>query len=262
MALKELTKKEILSKITEKKEFSNLPKEDVARAFSKFDRENLIPSEKIKLTRNLLRETFSGFTSGKLLSSKDKGEEWVMRKHLSTRERLGSFKKIYSRVFQGLPKEISVVDLGAGINGFSYPHFSETGFKVNYLAVEAMGQLVDLMNGYFKNKKLSGKAFHYSIFNSKKIKELLKNSKEPRVVLLFKTVDSLEMLERDYSKKFLSEIEPFCERIVVSFATESMQARKKFHAKRTWLLNFLRDNFEILDDFVLAGERFIVLKKG
>jgi len=125
-----------------------------------------------------------------------------------------------------------------------------------------MGQLVDLMNYYFKEGKISAKAFHYSLFELEKVKEVLKKLKKPRVVFLFKTLDSLEMLERDYSKKFLSEIKDSCERIVVSFATESMIKRKKFYAKRIWFFDFIQGEFEILDDFVDNGERFIVLQKG
>ena len=38
-----------------------------------------------------------------------------------------------------------IFDLGAGINGFSYNYFPK---GVYYVGIEAMGQLVDLMNYY------------------------------------------------------------------------------------------------------------------
>ena len=50
--------------------------------------------------------------------------------------------------------EKTVFDLGAGINGFSYGYFSKLGYNVSYTGVEAVGQLVNLTNYYFKAKKI------------------------------------------------------------------------------------------------------------
>ncbi len=257
-----MNRKELIEKIIEKKEFSGLPEKDVEYALKKFEKRQTTDEERIKLTRDLLRSAFSSFTSKKLLSPKNKDEMWILRKHLSTRERLGKFKEIYSRIFLGLPKKISVIDLGAGINGFSYKYFLSAGYSVNYTAIEAINQLNDLMNIYFKNKEISGKAIHKSIFELSEIKKIISQTKRPRVVFLFKVIDSLEILEKDYSKKLLKEIVPSCDRVVVSFATESMHLREKFHAQRKWLTNFIEKNFEIIDDFYSVGERFIIFKKS
>jgi hypothetical protein len=54
---------ELYKKIIQKKEFSQLPKKDVERIFKKFDNENYVGFEKVKLTRDLLRKVFSVFTS-------------------------------------------------------------------------------------------------------------------------------------------------------------------------------------------------------
>ena len=56
----------------------------------------------------------------------------------------------YKRI---LDDEESVVDLGAGANGFSYKFFPKRkSGEINYVAVEAVGQLVYLMENYFKQK--------------------------------------------------------------------------------------------------------------
>ena len=47
----------------QKKEFSKLPIKDVELIFDRFDKENYLDEEKIKLTRNILRKVFSSFTS-------------------------------------------------------------------------------------------------------------------------------------------------------------------------------------------------------
>ena len=253
--------KSILSKIREKREFSQLPEKDIELAFEHFEKRQITEEEKIKLTRKLLREIFSVFISRKLLSLKDKDEEWILRKHVSTRERLDYYGEIYKRILKGLDKKINIIDLGAGINGFSYKYFKKLKFDVNYVGIEAIGQLVDLMNRYFDREKLNGKAVHISLFELEKVKNLIKKQKGQKIIFLFKTLDSLEMLERDYSIRFLNEISPLCDRIVVSFATRSIGNRGKFKAKRNWIIDFIKDNFNILDDFEIAGEKYIVFEK-
>ncbi len=249
-------KQEIFEQITKKREFSRLPRIDVEKAFSHFEKRQCSDEEKIRLTRDLLRKVFSAFVSGKILSLKNKNSEWILRKHLSTRERLPHYKEIYERIFGNLKKEISVIDLGAGINGFSYNFFQNK--KINYLAVESMGQLVELMNDYFKREKINGKAIHLSLFEPEKIKKLILEQKKPKVAFLFKVVDSLEMLEDNYSKKLISEIAGICDFAVLSFATRSMIKRKKFRAKRNWIFNLIRENFEIADEFEAGDEKYVV----
>lgn len=256
-----MNKPEILSKIIQKKEFSQLPKKDIEIAFAHFEKRQCSDEEKIKLTRELLHKVFGAFTSRKLLSPKNKNEEWILRKHLSTRERLPYYKEVYEKIFSGFEKNksISIIDLGAGVNGFSYKYFKQ---KVDYIAIESIGQLVELMNNYFEKTNLSTKAIHESLFELEKIKKIITETKKPRIIFLFKVLDSLEMLERDYSKKLLKEIAPLADRIVISFATRSMIKQKKFKVERNWIFNFIKENFRILDDFEIGGERYICFKKS
>jgi hypothetical protein len=253
-------KKEIYNKITAKKEFSQLLKRDVEIAFERFDKRNVSDEEKVRLTRELLHKIFSSFISRKILSPKKKDVEWILRKHLSTRERLPYYDELYGRVLKNLGREISVFDLGAGINGFGYNYMKKFA-DVNYFAIEAVGQLVDLMNTYFKKENISGRAVHISLFELEKVKRFIKKQRGKKVVFLFKVLDSLEMLERDYSKKLLLEIAPLTDRVVVSFATRSFVKRRKFKVKRNWIIDFIKDNFKLIEDFELGGERYLVLKK-
>jgi len=255
-----MNKIELIKKIIQKKEFSELPKKDVLLAFENFDKEMYSDEEKIKLTRNLLRKIFSSFTSKKILLPKDKPEEWFLKKHLSTKERLPYYEEIYLKILKGMNRKLSIIDLGAGINGLSYNYFKKIGFDVKYVAIEAIGQFVNLMDNYFKKGKLKGKAIHLSLFELKKLKKIIIKTKEPRVVFLLKTIDSIEMLEKNYSKKLIFEISPLCDRFVISFSTKSMIKRKKFKAKRNWIINFIRENFEVLNFFELGGEKYFIFK--
>lgn len=251
-----MDKKELLKKITRKKEFSQLPEKDVEFAFEKFEEKNLNDYQILKLTRQFLRKVYSSFASRKLLNIKDKDVEWVLNKHKSTKERFPHYSEIYEKIFFNInPIKISVIDLGAGVNGFSYNFFKK---KINYTGVEAIGQLVELMNYFFKREEINGKAYHLSLFEINKIKELIRKQDNPKVVFLFKVIDSLEVIERDYSKKLLKEIVPLVDKVVLSFATKSLGKRSNFGAQRNWIKKFIKEEFKILDDFELGGERYVV----
>lgn len=259
-----MNKTELLQKITEKKEFSQLPKKDVELAFSHFEKRQVSDEEKIRLTRELLHKVFSSFTSSKLLSPKNKDEKWILRKHLSTRERLPYYSEIYKRILaEHKNRRVSIIDLGAGVNGFSYKYLPK---NTNYIGIEAVGQLVEQMNNYFdtlkgtSKEKLNAYAIHESLFELEKIKKIITETKKPKIIFLFKVLDSLEMIEGDYSKKLISEIAPLVDKFVISFATQSMIKRKKFKVERFWILNFIKDNFVVLEDFEFGGERYIVFR--
>jgi hypothetical protein len=249
--------KQILEKIREKREFSQIPEKDIEIAFSHYEKRQASEDEKIRLTKELLRKVFSAFISPKLLSLKDKEPGWILRKHISTRERLPYYKEIYKRIFSE-EKIASVIDLGAGINGFSYNFFPK---KINYTAIESVGQLVELMNFYFKKEKLSGKSVHLSLFEKEKVKELIKKEKKPQIVFMFKIIDALESLKPNYSKELISELAEISDKIVVSFATRSLGSREKFKVNRNWIVNFIKENFNVSKDFEIGGERYIIFSK-
>ncbi len=247
----------IYNKIIKKKEFSRLIKKDVEMAFSIVLKKGMGEEEVVKKTRALLHKVYGAFGSRKLFQSDGRNAEWVLRKHLSTRERFDYYCELYGKLLKNFKG--CVVDFGAGVNGFSFGFFPNK--KISYLGIEAVGQLVDLMNNSFKGKNLKAKALHLSLFNLEKIKKEIKKIKSKKVIFLFKVLDGLEMLERDFSKKFLGEIVPLAERVVVSFATRSMVSRKKFKANRNWIVNFIKENFKMEDDFELGSERYLVFRK-
>lgn len=253
-------KKEILDKIKEKREFSQLPEKDIELAYVQFEKRQATEEEKIKLTKERLRKLFSAFVSKKLLSLKNKEPEWILRKHISTSERLPYYEEIYTRLL-GEYKSATIIDLGAGINGFSYNFFKKSGVKVNYTAIESVGQLIDLMNFYFKQNNLSAKAVHLSLFEKEKVLKIIKKEKNPKVIFMFKVIDALETLERDYSKKLILELVPLVDKVIISFSTKSLGNKTAFKAKRNWIIDFLNEDFEVLDDFELGGERYVSFKQ-
>lgn len=239
---------ELIKKVKEKKEFSHLPDSLVERVLKK-------EKESVKETRALLRKYFTVFLTNKILSGKLSPNE-MLDKHISSKNR--NYKELYEKIME---ENETIIDLGAGINGFSYKFMPK---NTEYIAIEATGQLVNLMNEYFKKEKFSARAIHLDIFNLEEIRAIIKKHKKQRTILLFNVIDALEFFERDYSKVLLKEIKEELkegEIIVISFPTQSLTGKTKFHTTRKWLTDFLEENFSIKDSFEENGEKFIILEK-
>jgi hypothetical protein len=245
--------KDLIEKIKQKREFSRIPDSIVSRAIQKAGRD-------VKDVRALLRKYFGVFLTNKVLKG-DGSPEDLLVAHVSSRKR--NYKEFYEDIFEGTPQHAveSVIDLGAGMNGFSYCYLKNVVGGVDYVAVEAAGQEVEHMNNYFEENGFPAKAVCEDLFDIPRIKKILIGQKKDRIVFLFQVVDALENLERDFSKKFIMEISKECEWMVISLPTESLGGRKKFAVQRKWIVDFLKENFMIEKDFRSNGERIIRFRK-
>lgn len=246
-----LSKNQIIQKIKEKKEFSKIPDKDIIKVLEKTQKST--EEETIKETRKLLRSIYTAFIPNKLFTKKEKSPEYILNKHISTKERL----PFYSRLYSHLENERTIIDLGAGVNALSYPFLKNTPV---YISIEAEGHMVEIVSKFFKENKINGKSYHVSLFNLKEIKEIIKKQKSPKTLFIFKTLDSLEMLERNYSKNLLKEIIPLADRTFISFSTSSLSKKSKFKTDRKWLTYFLKENFLIKEEFQLGNEKYIIIQ--
>jgi len=234
----------VTEEIKKKKEFSGLPDSIVERAAG-------LAKGDVKEARALLRKYFGVFLTNKVL----KGKGDLLKAHMSSKKR--DYGEFYGEIFSCVGDVSSVIDLGCGVNGFSYEYLPE---GVSYVGVEAAGQVVSHMNKYFEENEFDAKAVVGDLFDVGKIVDLLKGQEKPRVVFLFQVVDALENLERDFSKKFILEIAKECEWMVLTLPTESLGGRKKFAVQRKWIVNFLEENFLVKSILVSRGEKIIILK--
>jgi hypothetical protein len=242
--------KKLIEEIKRKREFSCLPDSVVECAAE-------ICSHDIKESRKLLRKYFGVFLTNKVLRGRGSFEE-ILRQHGSSSKR--DYAKFYREIFEDIGGAKSVVDLGAGVNGFSFPFLRGVLGYFSYVGIEACGQLVDQMNDYFKENGFDGKAVCLDLFDVDEILKILKKKERPRVVFMFQIVDALENLKRDFSKEFISKIFEECEVMVITLPTESLGGRKKFDVSRRWLTDFLKENYVIGKDFVRKGERVLVIR--
>lgn len=241
----------LINKIKQKKEFSGLPNSIV-------DRVSRMKGGDVRESRALLRKYFGVFLTNKILKGKISPDEMLIA-HISSRKR--DYRKFYEEIFSDIDGVNSVIDLGCGVNGFSYKYLKRAVGNVDYIGIEATGQLVDHMNKYFSNKGFSARAIVGDLFDVESVLNILKTQRRKRVVFLFQVVDALESLERDFSKKFILKISKECEKIVLSLSTESLGGRKKFMVQRKWLIDFLAEHFVIERNFVMSGEKILVFGK-
>ena len=236
----------LILEVKKKKEFSELPDSLVKRALT-------LGKGDVKKSRDTLRKYFGVFLTnrvvGKIIDNR------VLSFHISSKKR--DYSVLYSRI---LDDEKSILDLGCGANGFSYSSIKEVLGDVEYLGVEASGQMVSKVNNYFISNKFNARALSFDLMDFMGVVGLLEKMKKPRTIFLFQVVDALEFFERDSSKKLLLAIKDKCEKVVLSFSLKSLSGKKTFHGDRKWILDFLNEEFNILEDFSLFDERFIILK--
>ena len=248
-----------LEEIKNKREFRGLP-DSIIKRVSKIAKNDL------KESRSLLRKYFGVFLTNKVLRENimDENESIRLKNHISSKYR--NYEKFYEGIFNSLSlnKPVrSIIDLGAGVNGFSYESIKNSVGPVEYHALEASEQLVNQMNKYFSEDSFQNKckSYHIDLFNIEKTISILKDAKKQRVVFMFQIIDALEALEKDFSKKLIQEISIESERIVISLPTKSISGRKGFEVSRKWLTNFLEKNFRIIKDAQIGLERIIIVKK-
>ncbi len=261
-----------IREIMKKKEFSHLLEDDVWAVWRSFSGVEDF-GERIRLSRDLLRKMYTAFVSEKLLNLKDRDYLWFLKKHISTKERLDYYDEVYGRIFDLIYRQrgggrlgFVVYDFGCGINGFSYEFLKKQG-RVFYIGVEAVGQLCDLQNKWFKEKGYDGEVFWKSLFDLDSVENVIAGDlcakgacSNLKVGFFFKVLDSLEMLKRDYSKEVLRRLGSKLDYCVVSSASRSLVSGKKFRANRKWLRDFIFENFEVLDEFEIGFEKYIVFR--
>ncbi len=230
--------------VKRKRQFSQLPNSIIKRALEKTDGD-------IKGARMILRKYFGVFLTNRVLKSRD-----VLKSHLSTKKRDYDF--LYRRLADNVKRVRSVIDIGAGGNGFSYGFLRKYFGNVRYVGIEAVGQLVKNMTRFFEAKGFNGVGIWLDIFDLEKIKKIVSETEKKRMVFLFQVVDALEGFERDYSLKLIKELD--ADFFAVSVPLKSLSGGLK-KASGKWIFDFINTNFFVIDRFAEFGEDFILFSK-
>ncbi len=176
----------------------------------------------------------------------------ILSTHKSSLERIDYYHEVYETIFSFTGSPESIVDLACGLNPLSFPWMGLK--KVDYFAFEISPSDCDFLNEYFKIMKpfgLNGKAFAVDLLDLKEIPKA-------DVCFLFKVLDSLEDLQRNYSEKLLKRIP--CKFIVVSFPTMSLGGKNPIK-QRGWFFRMMRNLGYSAKTFEIENEIFYIVKK-
>jgi len=181
----------------------------------------------------------------------------ILLTNSSTKERLENYEEIYKKVFEITGKPTSILDLGCGLNPFSFLMMKLD--KLDYYAYDIDNADISLLNDYFFNikEKITGKAetINLATMDESEIKNL------PRVdvCFMFKLVDVLDRKDHKQSEKIISNLNSNW--IVVSFSKRTLTGQMMNFPYRGWIERMLERvglEFKILD---FENEVFYVVKK-
>ncbi len=266
--------KKLIKEIKNKKELSELDdkfvKEELNRFFKQEPKilkklnEDYNPKSKeykqvIKEVRAKLRRSYGLFRVEKETKNlkklvKTKNYQKILETHSSTKERLPFYDQLYQKIFKITNKPKIILDLGAGINPLSYSYMNLN--NVNYYAYDLSKEEVKILNQFFKEKKINGKAAILDLLNLNKVKKLPKAD----LAFLFKMTDVLDKGKGHKTSEQIIKAIP-AKFIIVSFPTLTMSGKKMNHPRRGWIelmSQRLGYKFELLE---FSNELFYIIEK-
>ncbi|MFC1648608.1 hypothetical protein ACFL1B_04075, partial [Nanoarchaeota archaeon] len=208
----------------------------------------------VKEVRAVLREVYGAFIltnyerMRKAIADLNNSPTLVQHKavlglHRSSKERLPYYDEIYDEIFAITGKPKRIMDLACGLNPFSYPWLD---CKPEYLAADISPVLMEFIQGYFDAQGIQGNSFVFDLLKFRPTD--FASYAESDVCFLFKTLDSLETMERGFSWKLVEGLP--AKWVVVSFATKSFGGRKEIK-ERGWFEKLMREAVQILTSYRL-----------
>jgi len=252
-------KNKILELIKKNKKYRNISDDLILGKLNKFDlREDLGKREIegiVKEVRSELHKSYGSFQVGK--KKRDKlfeKEDWVgiIKTNVSTKERLDYYKKIYSMIWEITGKPRRVVDLGCGLNIFSFDFMGLNNLE--YYGYDISKDDINLINKFIKiNSGLNGKAYVWDALSAD-----LTKIKKCDVLFMFKLLESV-IKNYKFIEKMILDLKNKCKYLVVSFATKKLSGKRMKYRERRWfeyMLERLGLNYRT---FEVENETFYII---
>lgn len=235
-----MNNKEIIyRKLKESKKYKYLCADTLQRIASWAD-ERYDAKDAVKAAKNKLHQVFGAFLGKGDLKKIEKslaqippkpGRDGlrdialeIMRFHASTRERIPVLERFYQELFARTGKPKKVLDLACGLNPFSIQWLDlEPGGE--YYGIDIDTRLIHLVNVFFQHFDKPYKAACADILVS--LPPVIQEYRA-EMVLILKTLPSLEQQEKGAAEKLLQSLKALNARwIVVSFPVKSLSGREK-----------------------------------
>ena len=168
--------------------------------------------------------------------------ENILATNRSTKERLPLYPQLYKKIFAITGKPKTILDLGCGLNPFSFP-FMELN-KVTYYAYDIdESELADIQLYFRQHKQIEGKV------TSKNLQDVnLQTLPRADIAFVFKAVDPIERGKgHKWTERLLKQLP--AKWIIISFATKTVSGKAMNYPRRRWiemLLQRLHLQYELL----------------
>lgn len=211
----------------------------------------------LKKVRAQLRRQFGAFNNphikrNELIEKKD--YNGILLSHQSSKERMPYYKEVYLKIFKKHDISVSIIDIGCGFNPLSIEYMPF--IPKNYLALDINEKDLEIINTYFKQKKINGKIRVFDATNQSNYSF----SKNYDVCFAFKL---FEILERTKSHRLTEDIINLIpsNTIVASFSTRTLSNAPMTKKRRIWFeVMSLRLGYSI-ESFSIPNELFYILTK-
>lgn len=252
---------EFLNQVKQNKKYKSIADEIIIEEIKNYLRENEIDKisrRDIKLVRSQLHKSYASFQTRKKSKIQDYLDELkdnpkdinttnkLLSITLSTKERLNNYSHIYKKIFNITGKPDIIIDLGSGLNPFSYLFMNLS--SLIYYSYDVDEQDIIYLNQYYKIMKsvgLNGKAQILNILDVEKIKNLPSSD----IIFLFKVIDILDKNDHKTSEGLIKVLINKTKFLVASFATKTFTRKKMNYPNRKWfelMLNRNNLNFQII----------------
>lgn len=211
----------------------------------KFNTKSAIYRETLKRIREKLRRSYGLFRAqyhplellihydNATANEQSKILHQMLETHSSTKERLATYKMLYSRIFATTGKPSSILDLACGLNPLSLPLMNLK--KVHYFAYDINTAEIDLLNQFFAKYHQHHCLFHgqAAVFDLHQI-DKIPQLPSADVAFLWKIVDVLDANRGHTKSEAVIKAVP-AQWVVVSFATKTMSGKAMTAPKRRWM---------------------------
>jgi hypothetical protein len=166
----------------------------------------------------------------------------ILKLHKSSNERIDYYPFLYTQIFSITGKPNKILDLGCGLNPFSYPFLD---CKPEYIACDISPGDCGLIQKFFDYFNINGTAFYFNLIEFKKTK-FAHFLLDIDICFMLKIVDTLEDQKKGITQNIIKGIN--CKALVISFSTISIGGKTEIK-KRFWFENLLKKmgrKFEIM----------------
>ncbi len=211
----------------------------------------------VKDVRTQLRRSYGLFRrKGRIIKELDRNTNAneILSSHSSTRERLPHYREIYKRIFKVTGTPRIILDLGCGLNPFSYDYM-----RLRYLTYFAYDLAVDeirLINDYFRRSKIKGHACILNVLQIDKIRKL----PPADIAFLLKMTDVLDKGRGHKKTEEVIRAVP-ARNVVVSFPTVTMSGKRMNFPRRKWIELMCERLGYTFNSFEVGREIFYVVEK-